>query len=37
MIPEGTYLMWLDFSAYEEDDQALEQLLVTKGKVVLNP
>lgn len=37
MIPEGTYLMWLDFSAYEEDDQTLEQLLVTKGKVVLNP
>ncbi len=37
MKPEGTYLMWLDFSAYEEDDHALEQLLVTKGKVVLNP
>lgn len=37
MKPEGTYLICLDFSAYEEDDQTLEQLLVTKGKVVLNP
>ena len=29
--------MWLDFSAYETDDKALELALVKKGKVVLNP
>ncbi|MBF8808426.1 MAG: pyridoxal phosphate-dependent aminotransferase [Enterococcus lacertideformus] len=33
---EGTYLMWLDFSAYETDDTALESTLIHKGKVVLN-
>lgn len=37
MAIEGTYLMWLDFSAYETDDEALETALVKKGKVVLNP
>lgn len=37
MIPEGTYLMWLDFSAYGLSDEDLENLLVHKGKVVLNP
>ncbi|WP_165005620.1 MULTISPECIES: MalY/PatB family protein [unclassified Enterococcus] len=37
MKPEGTYLMWLDFSAYVSDDQELENRLITKGKVVLNP
>ena len=37
MSIEGTYLMWLDFSAYETDDKALELALVKKGKVVLNP
>ncbi len=37
MNPEGTYLMWLDFTAYISDDQKLENTLVRKGKVVLNP
>lgn len=37
MSPEGTYLMWLDFTAYISDDQKLENTLVRKGKVVLNP
>lgn len=36
MPPEGTYLLWLDFSAYPLSDDELEQLLVHKGKVVLN-
>ncbi|MDT2760393.1 MalY/PatB family protein [Enterococcus xiangfangensis] len=37
MIPEGTYLLWLDFSAYGLSDEALENRLVHTGKVVLNP
>ncbi|MDT2675074.1 MalY/PatB family protein [Enterococcus dongliensis] len=37
MQPEGTYLMWLDFSAYGLSDEELEQRLIHKGKVVLNP
>ncbi|WP_206859011.1 MalY/PatB family protein [Candidatus Enterococcus mangumiae] len=37
MKPEGTYLMWLDFSAYTQDDRLLEKQLIKKGKVVLNP
>lgn len=37
MTIEGTYLMWLDFSAYEANDELLEQTLIIKGKVVLNP
>lgn len=37
MIPEGTYLLWLDFSAYGLSDEALENRLVHIGKVVLNP
>lgn len=37
MNPEGTYLMWLDFTAYISDDQKLENTLARKGKVVLNP
>lgn len=36
MHPEGTYLIWLDFSAYGLSDKELENLLVHKGKVVLN-
>lgn len=36
MQPEGTYLMWLDFSAYGLTDQELEDRLIHKGKVVLN-
>lgn len=36
MHPEGTYLIWLDFSAYGLSDKALEERLVHIGKVVLN-
>ena len=36
MKPEGTYLLWLDFSAYGLADEELEERLVHKGKVVLN-
>lgn len=36
MNPEGTYLLWLDFSAYGLADEELEERLVHKGKVVLN-
>lgn len=37
MRPEGTYLVWLDFSDYAASDQILQENLVQKGKVVLNP
>lgn len=36
MKPEGTYLLWVDFSSYGFSDEELENLLVHKGKVVLN-
>lgn len=36
MRPEGTYLIWLDFSAYGLTDAKLQEQLVHKGKVVLN-
>ncbi|MBL1228954.1 pyridoxal phosphate-dependent aminotransferase [Enterococcus sp. BWB1-3] len=36
MKPEGTYLIWLDFSAYALSDKELENKLIKKGKVVLN-
>lgn len=36
MRPEGTYLIWLDFSALGLSDAQLRELLVHKGKVVLN-
>ncbi|HCM84640.1 MULTISPECIES: MalY/PatB family protein [Enterococcus] len=36
MSPEGTYLLWLDFSKYELSDAELEERLIHKGKVVLN-
>ncbi|MGC6770491.1 MalY/PatB family protein [Enterococcus sp. LJL51] len=36
MKPEGTYLVWLDFSAYGLSDKQLEKLLVEEGKVILN-
>lgn len=36
MKPEGTYLLWLDFSEYGLADEDLEERLVHKGKVVLN-
>jgi len=33
---EGTYLMWLDFRAYEKDGRTLEKVLVEKGEVALD-
>ncbi|MBO0455114.1 MalY/PatB family protein [Candidatus Enterococcus murrayae] len=36
MNPEGTYLLWLDFSEYKLSDEKLEERLVHGGKVVLN-
>jgi cystathionine beta-lyase len=35
--PEGTYLMWLDFSAYGLSDRELQRKLIKEAKVVLNP
>lgn len=37
MKPEGTYLMWLDFSAFGLSDREISDRLIHKGKVVLNP
>jgi cysteine-S-conjugate beta-lyase len=34
--PEGTYLAWLDFSAYDLTDKEIMNILVHEGKVVLN-
>lgn len=36
MRPEGTYLIWLDFSDFGLTDAQLQKQLVHKGKVVLN-
>lgn len=36
MAPEGTYLMWLDFRAYDLSPKALEDKLVQEASVVLN-
>ena len=36
MEPEGTYLLWLDYSEYDLSDKELEERFVHKGKVVLN-
>lgn len=35
--PEGTYLLWLDFSAYDLSDKALQDKLINEAGVVLNP
>jgi len=37
MRPEGTYLIWLDFSALDLSDTQIQNRLVHQGKVVLNP
>lgn len=37
MRPQGTYLMWLDFSAFGLTDKALQAKLIHEAKVVLNP
>ena len=34
--PEGTYLLWLDFSAYGYSDSKLDNLIVNKAKVWLD-
>lgn len=36
MKPQGTYLLWLDFSAYDLSDEALAEKLVQDAGVVLN-
>ena len=37
MKPQGTYLIWLDFSAYDLTDEKLQELLRNEAKVILNP
>lgn len=34
--PEGTYLLWLDFSAYGLGDRELEEIIVHRGKLWLD-
>ena len=36
MKPQGTYLIWLDFSAYDLTDERLQELLKNEAKVILN-
>lgn len=36
MKPQGTYLIWLDFSAYDLTNEEIQEKLVKKAKVVLN-
>ena len=36
MKPQGTYLVWLDFSAYDISDEELRRLLRDEAKVILN-
>ena len=36
MKPQGTYLIWLDFSAYDISDEELRSLLRDGAKVILN-
>ena len=36
MKPQGTYLIWLDFSAYDIRDEELSSLLRDEAKVILN-
>ena len=36
MKPQGTYLIWLDFSAYDISDEELGKLLRDEAKVILN-
>lgn len=36
MKPQGTYLIWLDFSAYELSDEALQEKLLNDSQLILN-
>ena len=36
MKPQGTYLIWLDFSAYDISDEELRRLLRDEAKIILN-
>ena len=36
MKPQGTYLIWLDFSAYDLTNDRLQELLKNEAKVILN-
>ena len=36
MKPQGTYLIWLDFSAYNLTDDRLQEILKNEAKVILN-
>lgn len=36
MKPEGTYLVWLDFSAYSLDDEELHRKIKEEAKLILN-
>lgn len=36
MKPQGTYLIWLDFSVYDINDDELRRLLREEAKVILN-
>ena len=36
MKPQGTYLIWLDFSDYDISDEELRKLLRDEAKVILN-
>ena len=35
--PEGTYLLWLDFNECRETEEMINERLLKKGKVVLDP
>lgn len=36
MKPQGTYLIWLDFSAYDISDEELRRILRDEAKIILN-
>ncbi len=35
--PEGTYLMWIDFSAVSKDPKEIDDFLINKAKILLDP
>ena len=36
VIPEATYLLWLDFSKMQLEHKEIKKLLLTKAKIALN-